>query len=138
MASGINSTFRQVGIATGIAGLGAVFQHSVTQHSRAALAASGHAAQVAGGGTRTARGAAAVRRDRAASAGRFRRPRGRRSSNAYHVGFTDGLSQILVIAGAIALVGSVFAFALVRSRDFVATGEHAPATEAETAGALAS
>ena len=30
MASGINSTFRQVGIATGIAGLGAVFQHSVT------------------------------------------------------------------------------------------------------------
>jgi hypothetical protein len=30
MASGINSTFRQVGIATGIAGLGAIFQHSVT------------------------------------------------------------------------------------------------------------
>ena len=29
MASGINSTFRQVGIATGIAGLGAVFQHLV-------------------------------------------------------------------------------------------------------------
>ncbi|HTC71271.1 MAG TPA: MFS transporter [Solirubrobacteraceae bacterium] len=31
MASGINSTFRQVGIATGIAGLGAVFQHDVTR-----------------------------------------------------------------------------------------------------------
>ena len=29
MASGINSTFRQVGIATGIAGLGAVFAHTV-------------------------------------------------------------------------------------------------------------
>jgi EmrB/QacA subfamily drug resistance transporter len=29
MASGINNTFRQVGIATGIAGLGAVFQHEV-------------------------------------------------------------------------------------------------------------
>ena len=29
MASGINSTFRQVGIATGIAGLGAIFQHLV-------------------------------------------------------------------------------------------------------------
>jgi EmrB/QacA subfamily drug resistance transporter len=28
MASGINSTFRQVGIATGIAGLGAIFRHS--------------------------------------------------------------------------------------------------------------
>src|SRR5215217_4962636 len=29
MASGINSTFRQVGIATGIAGLGAIFQHLI-------------------------------------------------------------------------------------------------------------
>lgn len=29
MTSGINSTFRQIGIATGIAGLGAVFSHTV-------------------------------------------------------------------------------------------------------------
>jgi EmrB/QacA subfamily drug resistance transporter len=29
MASGINNTFRQVGIATGIAGLGAIFQHKI-------------------------------------------------------------------------------------------------------------
>ncbi len=34
MASGINSTFRQVGIATGIAGLGAVFEHKVTTRHR--------------------------------------------------------------------------------------------------------
>src|SRR5439155_12965400 len=38
MASGINNTFRQVGIATGIAGLGAVFQHDVTSKTSAALA----------------------------------------------------------------------------------------------------
>src|SRR5438105_9719182 len=38
MASGINNTFRQVGIATGIAGLGAVFQHAVTSNTLAALA----------------------------------------------------------------------------------------------------
>ncbi len=37
MASGINSTFRQVGIATGIAGLGAVFQHQVTQETVSAI-----------------------------------------------------------------------------------------------------
>jgi EmrB/QacA subfamily drug resistance transporter len=30
MASGINSTFRQMGIATGVAGLGAIFQHVIT------------------------------------------------------------------------------------------------------------
>ena len=38
MASGINNTFRQVGIATGIAGLGAIFQHDVTRYTKAALA----------------------------------------------------------------------------------------------------
>ena len=31
MASGINSTLRQVGIATGVATLGAIFSHHVTQ-----------------------------------------------------------------------------------------------------------
>ena len=36
MASGINSTFRQVGIATGIAAWGAVFQHHVESSFRAA------------------------------------------------------------------------------------------------------
>src|SRR5450755_1119658 len=41
MASGINSTFRQVGIATGIAGLGAIFQHSVTKGTTATLHAAG-------------------------------------------------------------------------------------------------
>ena len=30
MGSGINNTFRQIGIATGIAGLGAIFQHQVS------------------------------------------------------------------------------------------------------------
>ena len=39
MASGINSTFRQVGIATGIAGLGAIFQHLVAESF---MAGAGH------------------------------------------------------------------------------------------------
>src|SRR3954468_21761569 len=41
MASGINSTFRQVGIATGIAALGAVFQSQVTSHVVSGLQAAG-------------------------------------------------------------------------------------------------
>ena len=45
MASGINSTFRQVGIATGIAGLGAIFQHSVTQHTTVIAARAADTAQ---------------------------------------------------------------------------------------------
>src|SRR5438105_6097495 len=45
MASGINNPFRHIGIATGIAGLGAVFQHEVTRNTTAALAQApaGHA-----------------------------------------------------------------------------------------------
>ena len=41
MASGINSTFRQVGIVTGIAGLGAIFAHEVSHTVNSKLAASG-------------------------------------------------------------------------------------------------
>src|SRR5258705_9491392 len=41
MASGINNTFRQVGIATGIAGLGAIFQGRVQTKAQALLESSG-------------------------------------------------------------------------------------------------
>ena len=41
MASGINNTFRQVGIATGIAGLGAIFQHQVTANTTRARSPAG-------------------------------------------------------------------------------------------------
>ena len=37
MASGANNTFRQVGIATGIAVLGAIFQTQIVSHTSAAL-----------------------------------------------------------------------------------------------------
>jgi predicted MFS family arabinose efflux permease len=63
MASGVNNTFRQVGMATGIAAFGSVFR-------------------------------------------------------------THGLNDLFWIAGAIALAGSVCAFTLIRSRDFL---HHAPA-----------
>ena len=41
MASGINSTFRQVGIGVGVAGLGAIFQHEVAARTTAGLARRG-------------------------------------------------------------------------------------------------
>jgi hypothetical protein len=46
--------------------------------------------------------------------------------HSYRVGFTEAFTSILIIAACIALAGSAFAFALVRSRDFV-TSEDAPA-----------
>jgi hypothetical protein len=131
MASGINNTFRQVGIATGIAGLGAVFQHDVTRNTTSALA---------GGPGREVLRAAHGKLNTALVSGEVGQvakalPKPARDAlmHAYRVGFTQAFSSILLIGGCVALVGSVFAFALVRSRDFVASegapgeGEAAPA-----------
>jgi EmrB/QacA subfamily drug resistance transporter len=122
MASGINNTFRQVGIATGIAGLGAVFQHDVTHNTSSALAASpaGHQVLAAAGGRL---GGALVSGD-VASVARALPPAARSAlSHAYRAGFVDALTSILMIASVVALLGAVAAFGLVRSRDFVASEE---------------
>jgi EmrB/QacA subfamily drug resistance transporter len=118
MASGINSTFRQVGIATGIAGLGAVFQHSVTHGTTAALAHTGHAREVVA--------ATYGRLATLLQSGEVTRvvhslPADARAAlaHAYRVGFTGAFTDILEIAAGLALAGSVLAFLLVRSRDFV-------------------
>jgi EmrB/QacA subfamily drug resistance transporter len=142
MASGINSTFRQVGIATGIAGLGAIFQHSVSHTTAARLAAGGHGREIAAaahGQLSTLLQSGEV----AHFAGGL--PAAARTSliSAYHVGFTTAFTDILIIAGSVALVGSLLAFALIRSRDFVASQPSdvsAPASaapEPAAAGALA-
>jgi len=97
MASGVSNTCRQVGLATGIAALGAVFQHEL---------ASRLGGGVSGAGALSARP-----------------PPGR--AHAFQVAFTGALSEILVIATGVALLGALAGLVLVRSRDFVAA--HAPA-----------
>ncbi len=142
MASGINSTSRQVGIATGIAGLGAIFQHSVTQGTTAALARSGHTKEVLA----ASHGQLAT----VLQSGEVGKVAAHLSSSAhtallasYRTGFTGAFTDILIVAGILALVGSASAFALVRSSDFVTSG--GPPTPApqdrstgEPAGALVS
>ena len=125
MASGINSTFRQVGIATGIAGLGAVFQHSVTHGTEATLRTVGQYGSVLSAahgklGTLLESGEVtqiAHALSPAARAGLL---------HSYRVGFTGAFTTISIIAAVLALTGSVLAFALVRSRDFVSAGGGAP------------
>jgi EmrB/QacA subfamily drug resistance transporter len=134
MASGINSTFRQVGLVTGIAGLGAVFQHDITSKTIASLHASGQA--------HTVQTAAHGQLDTLLVSGEAQTivhalPHAARSAltHAYHVGFTESFDLILVIAAAVALLGAGLAFALVRGRDFVTSeggppvAEQAPAPE---------
>ncbi|HWW68078.1 MAG TPA: MFS transporter [Solirubrobacterales bacterium] len=117
MGSGINTTFRQVGIATGVAGLGAIFQSQVGSKLSEVLphASKGLAELVSVGGSRAA---ASVT------------PPGARAevTHAATVAFVSGLNEILLIAAALSFVGAALGFALVRSSDFFQ-----PAAEAEAA-----
>jgi EmrB/QacA subfamily drug resistance transporter len=135
MASGINNTFRQVGIATGIAGLGAVFQHDVTRNTHAALATTGPGRQVIAA-AREKLGGALVSGDVGQLAQHLPPAARAALTHSYRVGFTDAFTSILLIAAAVALAGALAGFVLVRSRDFVASGQPASAPEAPTTEAV--
>jgi EmrB/QacA subfamily drug resistance transporter len=137
MASGINSTFRQVGIATGIAGLGAVFQHSVTHGTTAALSASGHAREIVS----TAHGqlGTLLESGEVTRIAQSLSPAARTAlDHSYRVGFTGAFTTIAIIAAMVALVGAVLGFVLVRTRDFVSAGELPATQEPEPVAAAAS
>jgi len=128
MASGSSNTFRQVGVATGIAGLGAVFQSQVVHQTVGGLSASPVGRQVlahggpaltqavTGGGVREALGSIPSPVARHALLG------------AYQTGFTSTFNHLMLISTVIAAVGAAAAFGLVRQRDFVPS--HAPGTGA--------
>ena len=119
MASGIGNTFRQVGIATGIAGLGAIFQHAVSSKTLAALGAHRQLLQGKGDlGSAFSSGQAQALLERLP-------PQQRQFvATAFKTGFTGALNEIVVIAAVIALIGAVAAFLLVHGRDFVTYGAH--------------
>jgi hypothetical protein len=124
-ASGINGTFRQVGTATGIAGLGALFQAKVTNELGAALS-----------GLPLPPGAEdrfseAVNSGAVEGAVRAAPPAARETLlAAAQRAFIDGLNEILIVAAVVAFVGAISAFALVRGRDFVAQPGEQPAEAA--------
>jgi MFS family permease len=118
MASGINSTFRQVGIATGIAGLGAVFQHDVTKTTTSQLHASGRLPEILA----AAHGklATLLESGEVTKIAHALHPATQAALlHSYKVGFTSAFTTIAIIAAALALVGGALAYALVRGRDFV-------------------
>jgi predicted MFS family arabinose efflux permease len=101
MASGINSTFRQVGIATGIAALGALLQTHV--HSELSGTVAAPFAKAASSGL--------------VSAGAAAPPH---VTDLLTSAYISGLNEILLVAAIVAFVGGALAFVLVRQRDFVA------------------
>jgi len=116
MASGINSTFRQIGIATGVAALGAVFQSRIASELSNNLpqAPPSFSDAVSSGATHQAVAAAPPQfRDEAL--------------NAANHAFVTAFNEILLIGAAVAIVGGVLGLLMVRQSDFVTPGE--PAAE---------
>jgi len=119
MASGANSTFRQVGIATGIAGLGSIFQTQIQHRTIAALGSTPAGQSVVAHGGAALQSAilgGAVHQVAAAIPSAAAR---QALVQAYRVGFSATLNEIMVIGAVIALVGSIGAYLLVRQSDFV-------------------
>ena len=103
MASGINNTFRQVGIATGIAGLGALFEHLISSRFHSPIPSE----VLATGSVKVI--PPAMRHD-------------------YLVAFTSSLDDLFLVGAICCFAGALLAGLLVRSQDFV--GHHHEAAPA--------
>jgi hypothetical protein len=130
MASGINSTFRQIGIATGVAALGSILATEVSSsvitklvgsplasgsHALASSISNGSILQALDGVPPQLRGLAA---------------------GAAKGSFIDGLNTIILIGAIVAFAAAVLTLILIRQRDFVVVPQApgagaAPRAEAE-------
>jgi EmrB/QacA subfamily drug resistance transporter len=120
MASGINSTFRQVGIATGVAALGAIFQSQIASKlAELAPQAPPQAADAISSGAieQAVQSAPPQAQDQAI--------------DAANSAFLSGFNEIILIGALVAIAGGILGLVLVRQRDFVG----APQPQAEEARA---
>jgi EmrB/QacA subfamily drug resistance transporter len=109
MAAGINDTFRQVGIAVGIAAWGALFT------ARGASKTTSLAPQARGHGRELVEAVSAGKLHRALDA--LPAGVGRALAHAARAGFVSGLNEILLFGGALSLLGAFVALLLVRERE---------------------
>ena len=114
MASGINTTFRQVGVATGIAVFGTLFATRLTSDIVSGLRGTPLAGRAQGVAT-------------AVSQGEGQRVLGtlppavrQAAGHAISAAFVAGMNEILLVSGIGALVAAVAATILIRGSDFVA------------------
>jgi EmrB/QacA subfamily drug resistance transporter len=111
MASGVNTTFRQVGIATGIAALGSIFTSVIQSHLAGALPPS-----LAGSAPRIV---SAVRQG---SAGQLLAsvPAADRAAvgSALRSSFAAAMNDLLYVTAGLAIAGAVCAALLIRRKDF--------------------
>jgi EmrB/QacA subfamily drug resistance transporter len=124
MASGVNTTFRQIGIAIGIAAYGSIFASSLQHKLDRALGGISSLHRILPElvtSIQQGKAAQAIDAVPAPLRGRF--------IAALHSSFAGGLNVLFVVSGALALVGAIGSLALIRSRDFVASHGAPPAPE---------
>ena len=128
MASGINSTFRQVGIATGIAGFGALFSHTVRTHIVSLLSTASHGGFALGvpGAHALAVG---VSQGSGIGPGLATLPAAARPEAALAVraSFVAGLNQVFLYGAILVFISAALSLVLIRTRDFVASARPAGA-----------
>jgi EmrB/QacA subfamily drug resistance transporter len=123
MASGVNTTFRQIGIAAGIAALGSIF-NSALQHNLTGTPAVASLAP---------RIVTMVRQGQVGQLLASLPPQRRGEvAAAVKAAYAAGLNELLYVTAGVALVGAVCALLLIRRKDFVSRGEPqaAPAGDA--------
>jgi EmrB/QacA subfamily drug resistance transporter len=125
MASGINSTLRQVGIATGVAAFGSILASRVSgsilsQLSDGPLA--GHSEQLAHAAANGQIGPTL-----ATVPGQLQGL----AAHASLAGFVDGLNTILLIGAIVAFAGAAVTLVLIRQQDFISGAEPADEDNAD-------
>ncbi|HEY0938372.1 MAG TPA: MFS transporter [Trebonia sp.] len=130
MASGVNTTFRQVGIAAGIAALGSIFTAAIQSHLTRSLPPSvaGQAGKLVGAVRQGSVGQALASVPAADRAG---------VALALRSSFAAALNELLYVTAGLAFVGAVCAVLLIRRRDFHRPEEPAPAGTAPAGQAAA-
>jgi len=104
VASGINDTLRQVGVATGVAGLGALLLARATDYVQSALELPGEQANLLAEGVSSG----ALGPDVPAAVVVVARQ-----------GFLEGFNDVLVVGAGLALLGALLTALLVRASDLL-------------------
>lgn len=114
MASGVNSTFRQIGFAMSIAALGSIFASALRNHITRALAS------VPALASQSSRVVSAIRQGDAARAIASAPPavRGQLAA-AIRSSFASGVDVLLVVTAVVAFVGATASLLLIRRKDFL-------------------
>jgi hypothetical protein len=128
MASGVNTTFRQIGIAVGIAVYATIFSTALENGLRHSLSHIGGTSSSSISALNLNQVVTLVKEGEATRVISSTPPALRQQVvHALQTSFTGALNDLFVVSGILALVGALFAVVFIRPKDFVAQQQNAGA-----------